>query len=78
MSNNNEEVKIKKSGRPLKTDAQRQETKDRNKAKQAQDYLERNQLYREMGLDLKRGRYSSAHNTKQKEDFYQKYGIIVG
>ena len=68
---------IKKAGRPTKTDAEKQETKNKNKAKQAQDFLEKNQLYREMGLDLRRGRYSAAHNIKQKEMFYETYGIIV-
>lgn len=68
---------IKKTGRPLKSDAQKQETKDKNKAKQAKDFLEKNQLYREMGLDLRRGRYSKEHNLNQKEMFYKAYGIIV-
>ena len=42
---------FKKTGRPPKSDAQKQETKDKNKLKQAKDFLEKNQLYREMGLD---------------------------
>jgi hypothetical protein len=68
---------FKKTGRPPKSDAQKQETKDKNKLKQAKDFLEKNQLYREMGLDLRRGRYSKEHNLNQKEMFYKAYGIIV-
>jgi len=67
----------KKAGRPLKTDVEKQETKDKNKAKQAQDFLDKNKKYREMGLDLRRGRYSAEHNLNQKKMFYEAHGIIV-
>ena len=67
----------KKTGRPPKTDIEKQETKDKNKAKQAKDFLEKNKKYREMGLDLRRGRYSAEHNLNQKKMFYEAHGIIV-
>jgi hypothetical protein len=67
----------KKTGRPIKSDAEKQETRDKNKLKQAQSFLDKNKKYKEMGLDLRRGRYSAEHNINQKKIFYEKYNIIV-
>lgn len=61
----------------LKTDEQKQATRDKNKIKQRQDILDKKQKYKDMGLDLRRGRYSKEHNENQKKIFYETYGIIV-
>ena len=70
-------MEINSKVRMLKTDDQKQATRDKNKIKQRQDILDKKQKYREMGLDLRRGRYSKEHNENQKKIFYETYGIIV-
>ena len=67
----------KKIGRPQKTDAEKQETKDKSRRKQLQTNKDLSKKYKEMGLDLRRGRYSKEHNDLEKQKFYEKYNIML-
>jgi hypothetical protein len=68
---------LKKIGRPQTTDAQKQETKNKSRIKQLQTNKDLSAKYKEMGLDLKKGRYSKEHNLNQRKLFYEKYGIMT-
>jgi hypothetical protein len=67
---------LKKIGRPQKTDLEKQETKNKSRIKQLQTNKDLSAKYKDMGLDLKKGRYSKEHNLSERKRFYEKYGIM--
>ena len=70
----NSQIKI---GRPTISDEKKKENSEKNKKVQLQKKKDKVVKYREMGLILKKGRYSKAYNDEQKKLFFEKHGIIV-
>ena len=66
-----------KIGRPTISQEKRDENKENNKKVQLQKKKDKIVQYREMGLVLKKGRYSKKYNDEQKRLFFEKHGIIV-
>jgi hypothetical protein len=67
---------IKKIGRPQKSDLEKKETLNKSRIKQLQTNKDLSAKYKEMGLNLKKGRYSKEHNLTERKNFYEKYGIM--
>ena len=64
-------------GRPKISPEKKKENLKLNQAKQVQNTKDLSAKYKEMGLNLLRGRYSKQHNDLEKQKFYEKYNIMV-
>ena len=64
-------------GRPKISEDKKKENLKANQKKQLQCTKDLSAKYKDMGLDLKKGRYSKEHNLSERKRFYEKYGIMV-
>ena len=58
-------------GRPKISPEKKKEHLKANQAKQVQNTKDLSAKYKEMGLNLLRGRYSKQHNDLEKQKFYE-------